>query len=76
MLDAHVPLDPLDALYIAALLGDQRRPIDGYIDYFGGRRPRLREAMTPSGVERAGAVADVERWRPDAPVGIMVTAAR
>ena len=39
MLNAYVALDPIETLYIASLLGDQRRPIDCYIDYFGGRRP-------------------------------------
>jgi hypothetical protein len=39
MLNAYVTLDPVETLYIASLLGDQRRPIDRYIDYFGGRRP-------------------------------------
>jgi hypothetical protein len=39
MLNAYVPLDPVETLYIASLLGDQRRPIDRYIDYFGGRNP-------------------------------------
>jgi hypothetical protein len=39
MLNAYVTLDPIETLYIASLLGDQRRPIDCYIDYFGGRRP-------------------------------------
>jgi hypothetical protein len=37
MLNAYLPLDPVETLYIASLLGDQRRPIDRYIDYFGGR---------------------------------------
>jgi len=53
MLNAYVPLDPVETLYIASLLGDQRRPIDRYIDYFGGRRPDAdawssAPALTPS----------------------------
>jgi hypothetical protein len=38
MLNAHEVLDPVEILYIASLLGDRCRPIDDYIDYFGGRR--------------------------------------
>jgi hypothetical protein len=49
MLNAYVTLDPIETLYIASLLGDQRRPIDRYIDYFaaGTRIRRCRRAPRP-----------------------------
>jgi len=53
MLNVMLALD-LDVIYLATALGDRTRPIDRYIDYFGGVTRRiepdwLRHGGTPDG---------------------------
>lgn len=45
MLNAYVTLDPIETLYIASLLGDQRRPIDRYMTT--SRPARIRRCRRP-----------------------------
>ena len=38
-------LDPVDAVYLASVLGNRPRPIDRYIDYFGEKITVFKDAV-------------------------------
>ena len=58
MLSGSFVLDPIDTLYLASILGNQPRPIDRFIDYFGGAsgfEPEARPQGPASGARRSQA---------------------